>query len=52
MQWFAEAKNLAVEKPEIVKELTELMRKFVDDGRSTPGAKQANDSATSIDPRG
>jgi len=39
----SESKNLYAEKPEIVAELTALMEKVVDEGRSTPGAKQAND---------
>ena len=39
----AEQKNLALEKPEVVKELTALMQKYVEDGRSTPGPKQKND---------
>ncbi len=38
-----ETKNLAAEKPGIVAELTALMEKFVTEGRSTPGPKQAND---------
>jgi arylsulfatase A-like enzyme len=47
----AEQKNLAVDEPEKVKELTALMRKYVDDGRSTPGAKQKNAGNTDIGPR-
>ena len=39
----AETKNLCAEKPELVAELTALMEKVVSEGRSTPGAKQAND---------
>ena len=38
-----ETKNLAAEKPELVAELTAVMEKLVNEGRSTPGAKQAND---------
>jgi arylsulfatase A-like enzyme len=38
-----EAKNLVAEKPELVAELTAVMERLVNDGRSTPGAKQAND---------
>jgi len=38
----AETRNLAVEQPEKVKELTALLEKYVADGRSTPGAKQQN----------
>jgi len=39
----AETKNVYREKPEIVAELTALMSKTVAEGRSTPGAAQAND---------
>ena len=38
-----ETKNLWSEKPKLVAELTAAMEKCVNDGRSTPGAKQAND---------
>ena len=38
----AERTNLQAEKPEIVKELTARMRKYLEDGRSTPGEKQQN----------
>ncbi len=38
-----ETKNLAADKPALVTELTAVMEKLVSDGRSTPGAKQAND---------
>jgi arylsulfatase A-like enzyme len=38
-----ETRNLAKEKPELVVEMLALMEKLVNDGRSTPGAKQAND---------
>ena len=47
----AEQKNLALEKPDIVRELTALMQKYVDDGRSTPGERQQNDGKTDIGPR-
>ena len=47
----AEQNNLALEKPDLVKELTALMQKYVDDGRSTPGPKQKNDGKTPIGPR-
>jgi len=39
----SEQNNLAESKPEIVKELTALLQKYVADGRSTPGAPQKND---------
>ena len=38
-----ETKNLYAKKPDVAKELTELLGKYVADGRSTPGAKQKND---------
>lgn len=39
-----ETRNLAHAKPEVVVEMLALMEKLVNDGRSTPGAKQANDA--------
>jgi len=38
-----ETKNLYAEQPEVVAELTALMDRVVSQGRSTPGAMQAND---------
>ena len=38
-----ERRNLAAEKPELVKKMTVLLEKYVTDGRSTPGAPQKND---------
>jgi len=38
----AEQKNVAAENPEVVARLTKLLEKFVADGRTTPGAPQAN----------
>jgi arylsulfatase A-like enzyme len=38
-----ETKNLAAAKPELVAELTAVMERLVSEGRSTPGAAQAND---------
>jgi len=38
-----EIKNLAVQHPEIATELTALLKKLVDNGRSTPGPQQTND---------
>ena len=35
--------NLVEANPEVVKELTQLMQKYIDDGRSTPGKPQPND---------
>ena len=39
----AETQNLQADHPEIVKELTALMQRYVDRGRSTPGKEQKND---------
>jgi len=39
----AEENNVYKKYPEKVKELYALLMKCVDDGRSTPGAKQTND---------
>ena len=38
----AEQKNVVAENPEVVARLTALLEKLVADGRSTPGAPQAN----------
>ncbi|MFC5051060.1 arylsulfatase [Rubritalea spongiae] len=38
-----EQKNLYQENPEVVNELHELMLGYIENGRSTPGAKQEND---------
>jgi len=38
-----ETKNLQAEHPEIVRQLHELLKKYVVEGRSTPGAPQKND---------
>jgi arylsulfatase A-like enzyme len=45
-----ETKNLAAEYPETVKCLTDLLQQYVDNGRSTPGAKQQNSGETHIYP--
>lgn len=37
-----EAENLVDQYPEIVDELSELLRQYIEDGRSTPGPTQAN----------
>jgi hypothetical protein len=39
----AEKDNLQTKYPEVVRELTALLKKYVEDGRSTPGNKQKND---------
>jgi len=43
----AEQNNIHEAHPEIVNALTELMQKYVADGRSTPGEPQQNDGITS-----
>jgi arylsulfatase A len=47
-QDIAEKQNLYSRHPEVVKELTELLQKYIDDGRSTPGKKQTNEGNTDI----
>lgn len=44
----AEQKNLIAEKPEVAARLTALLKKYVDNGRSTPGPKQVNDAKIDI----
>ena len=46
----SELNNLYGKYPEVVKSLTEIGQKYIDDGRSTPGAKQENDVETSLTP--
>jgi arylsulfatase A-like enzyme len=43
-----ETKNLQAEQPEAVARLTALLERYVRDGRSTPGAPQANDGEVDI----
>ncbi|MCX7014948.1 MAG: arylsulfatase [Candidatus Sumerlaeota bacterium] len=38
----SETKDLLAEQPEVVERLTELMQKYIDNGRSAPGAPQKN----------
>lgn len=45
-----ESKDLSMEHPEKVNELTNLMRRLIVQGRSTPGEKQANDVRVRFDP--
>ena len=40
----AEAKNVQAENPDVVARLTKLLEQYIAKGRSTPGAKQANDA--------
>lgn len=42
----AETRNVYAEHPEIVKELTDLLTKHIQEGRSTKGKTQANDGPT------
>ena len=44
----AESKNLVAEHPDEVERLTKLLERIIADGRSTPGAKQANDAPIQI----
>lgn len=48
----AETNNLAGKHPEVVKELTELMRQYVKKGRSTPGKIQQNNGDPEFLPQG
>ncbi len=43
-----ELNNLADQEPELVKKLTALMKKYIAQGRSTPGAPQPNDTETTL----
>jgi arylsulfatase A-like enzyme len=47
----AETKNLASKHPEIVANLTALLQKYIDAGRSTPGAPQKNNGETFLYPQ-
>lgn len=38
--------NVADQHPELVSQLTALMEQYIAEGRSTPGAAQANDTET------
>ncbi len=44
----AEKTNLADTHPEVVEELTALMKKYIEDGRSTPGPTQKNEGETEL----
>jgi hypothetical protein len=45
----SESTNLYDKHPEVVSELTTLLQSYVDRGRSTPGADQANTGAVSLE---
>ncbi len=47
-QDIAEQHNLQAEHPEIVRQLMQLLQKYIDDGRSTAGPKQTNDVPVKI----
>ena len=40
----SESRNLSSEEPEVVRSLTKQLEKIIEDGRSTPGEMQANDT--------
>jgi len=44
----AETRNVQAEHPEVVAQLTRLMEKYAEDGRSTPGRAQPNNGAVDI----
>ncbi|MCD4737394.1 MAG: arylsulfatase [Bacteroidales bacterium] len=46
----SEQNNLAEQNPEVVKEFTALMQKYIDEGRSTPGESQLNEGEIIILP--
>ncbi len=46
----SETTNVFRSNPERVQELYRLLQSYVENGRSTPGPKQANEGETSIDP--
>jgi len=48
----AEQKNLYKQNPAKVKELYTLLKKYVDEGRSTDGKAQSNEGVTNINPKG
>ena len=47
----SELNNLYGRYPEEVENLTEIAQRYIDDGRSTPGAKQQNDIKSSLTPK-
>ena len=44
----AERHDVAGEFPDVVKRLTALLQQYADEGRSTPGAPQDNDTPVDI----
>jgi arylsulfatase A-like enzyme len=49
-QDIAERQNLQAQHPEVVAQLTRLLQKYVDEGRSTPGKPQPNTGAVELRP--
>lgn len=47
----AEENNLVTVYPQVVQELTSLMQKYIDEGRSTPGSSQNNEGKTILLPK-
>jgi len=45
----SETRNVAEANPGVVERLSVLMRRYIDEGRSTVGAPQKNDAAMSVD---
>ncbi len=45
----SETRNVADENAEVLARLTTLMKKYIDEGRSTPGAPQENDVSMSLE---
>jgi arylsulfatase A-like enzyme len=44
----AESQNVQAKYPDEVQRLTKLLERFIDEGRSTPGARQPNDSKIEV----
>jgi arylsulfatase A-like enzyme len=44
-----ETTNVAADHPEVVERLQTLLKRYIDEGRSTPGAPQKNDVAIDLD---
>ena len=49
-QDIAERQNLQAQHPEVVAQLTRLLQKYIDEGRSTPGKPQPNTGAVELRP--
>jgi len=44
----AETDNVQAQQPEVVRELTSMLQRYVDEGRSTPGTRQDNDRSVQV----